>query len=167
MIGEHRKRLKSVCKTRWVERHEAFEVFLDFYEPLVQCLEEISTSPDWNHESKNDAQSFLLALTRFPFVFSLVVTKEVLGYTNALSAKLQGRYVDMVKAYTDVHMVIDTLTSFRNDVDQFHRQVYKVALDLSSKLNIEESRPRTSAKQQHHGNVPSINMSQYYQRQLI
>lgn len=25
--GEHRKRIKSLCKTRWVERHEAFEGF--------------------------------------------------------------------------------------------------------------------------------------------
>ena len=29
--GERRKRLKSIGKTRWVERYEAFEVFLDLY----------------------------------------------------------------------------------------------------------------------------------------
>ena len=32
--GEKRRKIKSVCKTRWVERHEAFEVFLDLYQPL-------------------------------------------------------------------------------------------------------------------------------------
>ena len=26
--GEKRRKIKSMCKTRWVERHEAFEVFL-------------------------------------------------------------------------------------------------------------------------------------------
>ena len=33
--GERRRKIKSVCETRWVERHEAFEVFLDLYQPLV------------------------------------------------------------------------------------------------------------------------------------
>ena len=118
--GEHRKRLNSVCKTRWVERHEAFEIFLDFFQPLVHCLEEIRDSPGWNQESKRYAHSHLLALTRLSFIFSLVVTKEVLGFSKALSIKLQGRYVDAVRAYHDVNLVKDTLKSARATVDQFH-----------------------------------------------
>ena len=52
--GDRRRKIKSVCKTRWVERHEAFEVFLDLYEPLVCCLEEVkdSTSSEWNHDTR-------------------------------------------------------------------------------------------------------------------
>ncbi len=164
--GEHRKRLKSVCKTRWVERHEAFEVFLDFFQPLVHCLEEIRDSRDWNQESRKDAQSYLLALARFPFIISLIVTKEVLGYTKALSIKLQGRYVDAVKAYRDVSLVKDTLASSRANVDQFHSRIYKNALDLARTLDVEESRPRTTSRQQHRGNVPSTTTSEYYLRQL-
>ena len=164
--GEHRKRLKSVCKTRWVERHEAFETFLDFFQPLVHCLEEIRDSTGWNQESRKDAQSHLLCLTRFSFIFSLVVTKEVLGFSKALSIKLQGRYVDIVKAYHDVGLVRDTLTSTRAIVDQFHSRIYKVALDIADKVSVEESRPRTASRQQHRGNVPSTTTSEYYMRLL-
>ena len=85
--GEKRRKIKSVCKTRWVERHEAFEVFLDLYQPLVYRLEQIKDSTDWNHDTRRDAQSHFLALTTFPFIFSLVLTKEVLGYTKALSCR--------------------------------------------------------------------------------
>ena len=42
--GERRTKLKSICKTRWVERHEAFEVFVDLFEPLVCCFEDIKNS---------------------------------------------------------------------------------------------------------------------------
>ena len=28
---EKRRKMKEMCKTRWVERHEAFEVFLDLF----------------------------------------------------------------------------------------------------------------------------------------
>ncbi len=111
--GERRRKIKSVCKTRWVERHQAFEVFLDLYQPLVCCLEAMkdSTQSEWNNDTRKVAQSFFLALTRFPFLISLVVTKEVLGYTKALSIKLQGRYVDVVRAFKDVTFVQETLRS--------------------------------------------------------
>ena len=36
---EKRKKLKEMCRTRWVERHEAFEVFSDLFLPVVCCLE--------------------------------------------------------------------------------------------------------------------------------
>ena len=32
---EKRRKLKEMCRTRWVERHEAFDVFVDLYLPLV------------------------------------------------------------------------------------------------------------------------------------
>ena len=34
--GERRSKLKSIRKTRWVERHEAFEVFIDLF-----CIREV------------------------------------------------------------------------------------------------------------------------------
>ena len=55
--GGHCKKLKSLCKTRWVERHEAFKVFVDLFEPLVCCTEDIKDSSKWNHDSRADAQS--------------------------------------------------------------------------------------------------------------
>ena len=51
--GEQQRKIKSVCKTRWVERHEAFEVFVDLFQPLVCCLEDIKDSTDWNRETRN------------------------------------------------------------------------------------------------------------------
>ena len=37
-----RKKLKAMCRTRWVERHEAFEMFVDLFLPIVSCLERIA-----------------------------------------------------------------------------------------------------------------------------
>ena len=166
--GEKRRKIKSVCKTRWVERHQAFEVFLDLYQPLVCCLEEMkdSSASEWNNDTKKDAQSYFLALTRFPFLSALVVTKEILGYTKALSVKLQGRYVDVVRAYREVTFVHETLRSAREGVDTFHTRIYTSALAIAEKVNVEEGVPRTTGRQQHRGNVPSTSPSEYYKRQL-
>lgn len=124
---ESRKKLKELCRTRWVERHEAFEVFLDLFLPTFSCLEAIiahSTS-DWNRETRADAQSLLLALSQFPFMVALVLSQKILAYTEGLSVKLQGRYVDVVRAYQDIESVM-----------------YQDVLTLSESVGVTESAPR-------------------------
>ena len=46
----------------WMERHEAFNVFIDLFLPIVSCLEAIAntSSSEWNRDSRNDAASLLL-----------------------------------------------------------------------------------------------------------
>ena len=40
--GETKKRkLKNLCKTRWIERHSTFETIYDLYEYVVTILDEI------------------------------------------------------------------------------------------------------------------------------
>ena len=62
---EYRKKLKELCRTRWVERHEAFEVFPDLFLPTFCCHEAIvySAPSDCNRETRSDAQSLLLAMS--------------------------------------------------------------------------------------------------------
>ena len=163
--GEQRTKLKSICKTRWVERHEAFEVFIDLFEPLVYCFEHIKDSGgEWNRETRADAQSLFLALSRFPFIISLVITKDVLAYTKALSIKLQGRYVDVVSAYNHVSLVLTTLKSARENVDSVHARLYDRAMQIASTVNVQESLPRTTNRQQHRSNTPALSASEYYKR---
>ena len=66
---ENRKKLKELCQTQWVERHEAFEVFSDLFLPTF-C------SSDWNRETCSDAQSLLLAMSQFSFVVALVLLQK-------------------------------------------------------------------------------------------
>lgn len=164
--GERRHKLKSICRTRWVERHEAFEMFIDLFEPLICCLDNIKDSTDWNRDSRSDAQSLLLALTHFPFVVALVIARDVLAYTKALSVKLQGRYVDVVKAYNQIAFVKTTLQIARDDVDTVHAGIYETALEIATMVGVDESMPRISRQQQHRANVPCSNPSEYYKRAL-
>ena len=110
--------------------------------------------------------SHFLALTQFPFIFALLVTKEVLGYTKALSVKLQGRYIDVVKAFTEINTVKKTLNSTRSGINHFHRRVYSLAVELAKAVDVDESVPRTTGQQQHRYNVPSASPSEYFMRQL-
>ena len=94
------------------------------------------------------------------------MSKEVLGYTKALSVKLQGWYVDVVRAYKDVSFVQETLRNAREGVDVFHTRIYALALAVAEKVNVQEGIPRTTCRQQHRGNIPSTSPSKYFKRQL-
>ena len=132
----------------------------------MYCLEDIRDSNEWNHDSRTDAQSFFLALSRFPFIFALVVTKEVLAYTKGLSVKLQGRYVDIVKAYREIEFVQSTVQSARDDIDNFHARVYSTALQVARSVQVDEHVPRTTGRQQHRNNVPFTSISEYFRLSL-
>ena len=87
---EKRRKLKEVCKTRWVERYDSYEVFIDVFVPMVCCLEEIANSSnvEWNRETRSEAHSFLLALSHFSLIFALVMVHTILVSTRGLSFKL-------------------------------------------------------------------------------
>lgn len=157
-----------MCRTRWIERHEAFEIFLDLFLPTVSCLEEITSSrgEEWNRETRNDAHSYLLAISQFTFIVALVLTQKVLAFTKGLSVKLQGRYVDVSYAHRQIESVKETLQTVRCTVDSFHDLVYKEALVLASSVDVDESVPRFASRQQHRQNIPSDNAKEYYKRTL-
>lgn len=127
---EKRKKLKEMCRTRWVECHEAFAVFSDLFFPVVSCLEAIAISDHahWNRDTRSDAQSLLLAMSQFSFVVALVATQNILTYTKGLSVKLQGPYVDVVRAYRDIKNVKATLLGARSRVNLFHDRIYTQAI---------------------------------------
>ena len=105
-----RKKLKELCQTRWVERHDAFEALSELFESTVQCLEEIvepSSRQSWNMETVADASSHLRALTDFKFIVTLTISKNLLAYIKGLSVKLQGKWQDIVRAYSNIETVLE------------------------------------------------------------
>ena len=99
--------LKLLCRTCLLERHDSFEIFIEIYQPLTTCLELIADGrPDeWNRETCADAHSFILSLSQFSFIVALVLVQKILSSTVGLSTKLQGRYIDVVRAYRDVELL--------------------------------------------------------------
>ena len=123
---------------------------------MVYCFEDIKDSGgEWNRETRADAQSLFLALSRFPFIISLVITKDVLAYTKTLSIKLQGGYEDVVSAYNHVSLVLTTLKSARENIDSVHARLYDRAMQIASTVNVQESLSRTN-RQQHRSNTPAL-----------
>ena len=98
--AETRKKFKEMCKTCWVECHDAFEVMIELFLHVLSCLEAIANShhhDKWNRESHTAAHSLFLGMYQFSFIVALVLTQKIRAYTKALSIKLQGHCVDVQK----------------------------------------------------------------------
>ena len=53
--------LKTICQTRWVERHTSMQDFECMYSALCVCLDEIAknTDMDWDGNTISEAQGLL------------------------------------------------------------------------------------------------------------
>ena len=116
-----------MCRTRWVEHHEAFELFSDLFMPIISCLEAISqsTSLEWNRDSRSDAQFFCWHCHNFLSLWDCISHKQFWDtLTKGLSIKLQGKYVDVARAHRDIEQVKSTLLNARRNVESFHKSIY-------------------------------------------
>ena len=84
MPDSKKRKLVDLCKTRWVERHEAFESFSLLFKALVHAFEEVLDSQShWSYENVATANELMLAITRFKFLVTFVVTNKCLAYLKA------------------------------------------------------------------------------------
>ena len=73
-----KSKLKEMCKTRWIQRHDALNVFVELLESVVTSLEDIMHNRnDWNPATVTDATALQARITKFEFIIALQTTKEI------------------------------------------------------------------------------------------
>ncbi|KAL4104264.1 hypothetical protein QTP88_019573 [Uroleucon formosanum] len=159
-------KLKSLCETRWVLRHEAIMLFKEFIEPVVAALEEVQNECSGTDSSKR-ANSLLHCICNFNFLISICVSSKLLSYTYNLSKYLQSKNIDLFNALNQVSNVISVFRSIRENVDLKFNNIYKEAKDVAEKLNIEPKLRRISSSQRNRSNVPSNNIEEYYKKSIF
>jgi len=119
------------------------------------CLEGIDQNDGnhWNRESRGDAyNSLLLALQKFSFIVSLVITREVLAITKPLSVKLQGSYSDIARVYSNIELVKKQVKQNRAKIEDFHTLFYSKACNVARAVGVVEEMPHIASHQQHRSN---------------
>ena len=139
-----KSKLLLLCRTRWVERLNAFEVTLDLSLAVTEAFTEMVDNADkqWNRDTVTQA-SALLKRFDFEFLINLVATQKVLVYTSSITTRLQSKAFDVMKAYEEIHFVIAALETIRDKVDEFHHDCFVYAKELAIKMDIEVKKPRT------------------------
>ena len=154
-----KKKLKDVCRTRWVERHEAYSTMLELYVLLVKALDNMVTSEDFDVDSRAQALSFLKSLKSSDYIVSCLVINKALAVLQPVSVKLQGVAVDVIVANDMVGSVIDELKLFD---DATFSEIYQQARSLASQVGEDISAPRVVGIQRHRANPPASTALEHF-----
>lgn len=163
-----KKKIKPMCETRWVERHTAFSDFEDLYQPLLLCLETISTNQGgrtWDAKSKTEANGLLHQIKSPTFIAAFQTASYLFGFTKSISQSLQGNSMDVVDAYKHISIVRDQLMSIRQSKQSFGK-VYTKMLAMAKVAKVKLSIPRRCGKQTKRNNMKGKNPITYYRRTL-
>ena len=94
-------------------------------------------------------------------MIGLVSLYQLLHPLVGITQNLQGRSIDVIKAYNEVESCIQDMQHMRQIIDEGFHKVYKQAERLAEKL-----RARSTVRQMHRNNVPAENPEEYYRRAL-
>ena len=168
-------RLKSLCRTRWVERHEAYETFCELYIHVVKVLEVMTSHLfeeeyghwAWDSETRTVGSGLLSRVTSFPFIVAFLSTMKVLAFVKPISTKLQKRCNDVIRAYRMVDEAMQELKDLRETGDATFHAWFTECEQLAADVGIEPAVPRTVSRQRHRCNVPYSTPQDYYRRAIF
>ena len=143
--GETKKRkLKNLCKTRWIERHSTFETIYDLYEYVVPTIDEICVpledecfecpgeeSWDWDASTQTLANGLRHTMRSFGHIFCFVCAMDMLEPMRQLVSALQGHLVEVYFGFKKVEEVMNSYTDILSGKDTRFKHLYTKVLRLS------------------------------------
>ena len=153
-----RKRVKALCRTRWVEQHDSLLVFNDLLPAMVPALERIQSGGSSDASTK--ATLLLGAICRFEFLVSLQMAVLLFGITINLSVALQCPN----RSLTESMQLVENAASVISDSRDKFSSVFQKACSIASTLNVSVVTPRKTERQKHRANCGSSTDAQGYYR---
>lgn len=166
--NKHTK-LVDLCRTRWVERHTAFETFAELYKPVVDCLGQMTEdSSNWDGDTISRAAGFLHALQSGLFLVAFVVVRKCLQYLKPITLRLQQTAKDIAAAYKEITSVTGAIQDIRNTVDTAFSLWFAEATAMSQHTTEGDIQmPRTAGRQTHRDNQPADTTETYFRRAVV
>ncbi|XP_066923783.1 52 kDa repressor of the inhibitor of the protein kinase-like [Clytia hemisphaerica] len=158
------KKLKDVCRTRWLERIYGLDIFEDQFPAIIKALDKMAYRVDGccNAETSSKAFSFLKLLKNFPFIVCLVIVRSVLDLTLEVTQLLQGKSNDICDGIDLIEAMKINVKEKRENVQEFHDSCYETALRLAKSLDVEEKKPRFAGRQIYRENHNVADVKSYF-----
>lgn len=81
--------LKTVCETRWIDRHDSILMFTTSFSDILVALNKVS---EWSEsESATKAKMLISALESCEFILTMFTLANILNITLPISKCLQGK----------------------------------------------------------------------------
>ncbi|XP_060863640.1 zinc finger MYM-type protein 1-like [Metopolophium dirhodum] len=154
-------KLKKLCETRRVDRHDCLISFKELYIYTVATLEDLEFY-DSNPETSSKASLYVSAITKSDFLVSLEVAVTCFSYTLQLSQVLQSKQHDFSKALANVTALRQALETKRKNADHSFKDIMNSVTKLALKVSAEITMPRTCGRRTKRVNVNAKDPEDYY-----
>ena len=181
--GSKRQKLIGLCKTRWCERFEGIENFIELAECVTTACEIIAfphlfhdedefqslfeEPKNWDRETHARAQGIVAAVRSFENIAALLALRNILLPLRGITTKLQKRDLDIYSALTSIADVQSQLTDLRTTLDEVFKLWYQDVLNLAKKVGGEERLNRRTNSQKHRNNVPADSPEEFIKRAIF
>ena len=153
-------RLKRLCATRWIERHESVNVFVQLQKATVDALEIMSS---WHDKTTSSTAVQLLgAIRSLEFQVSLKVISKIFAITLPVSRILQTENFDLSAALKLTEDSSSLLLNMRKDAESEFTTVFNEVKDICEEFDIDIFIPRRAGKQIQRCNVMANTPEEYY-----
>jgi hypothetical protein len=160
MPDSNRTRLRQMCPTRWVERHDSVLVFIDLLKPVIHSLGKIAQWAD--RDSASGANQLLLSIKQPEFLLTVHVVAKLFAINLPLCRQLQSSDIDLAAAMQLANNVEEIFKDMRNNADTEFRQIYESVSKVCADLDVELVMPRLSVRQTKRCNVQADSAEDYF-----
>ncbi|XP_060873994.1 52 kDa repressor of the inhibitor of the protein kinase-like [Metopolophium dirhodum] len=136
----NRFKLKNLCATRWVDRHDAVILFEELQPAILHTLDKITLWPD--SDTSSSASHLLTAIRQLKFQTALAILVKILSISFPLSRYLQTVNLDLKTALEAASNVQNTIQEIRENCDVEFQQLFLSVITLCEKFDITVSLPR-------------------------
>lgn len=163
MPDSRKEKLVDLCRTRWVEKIQAFETFALLFKPVIDCLGQITEDKaTWDSKAVIEASGLLSNMSCGSFLTAFIVTQECLQYLKPLTVKLQKVAQDVSSAYKEVADITQCIKDLRDTVDKAFHVWFQKARTMAQTLGVTIEKPRVAGRQTLRDNQPADTPEVYY-----
>ena len=160
-------KLIDPCRTRWVLRIDSLARFLEMYTVIFDAISIMSDNIDKSWDgSAADAYALCSLMANFDFIITLVITRNLLGYTKSATIQLQGAEIDLIEGLRQVKVMMRSLQTARDVIDGFHSVWFKDASNIAESVDAAIKAPRICSRQIFRGNIAANDVSTYFKRNV-
>lgn len=158
--------LKSLCETRWIEKHDSVIQFSSNLFSIIETLDKIS---EWNDiEIASKASMLTKSLSSAEFILTLNLVSDIFAITAPISRLLQSKNQDKFSASKFINNVLTILKEKRRNSDANFNLIFNNSKKCLNKLGLDDkiNIPRITKQMTNRAN-PSIKNPEDYFRIVL
>lgn len=127
---------RTLCPTRWTVRAESLGSVLKNYTVLQNSLDEFSSMSSYNPEISAKVSGVAYQMSKFAFLFGVMLGEKVLMYADNLSRTLQQKDLSAAEGQVAAKLTLQRLANLRKD--QEFEKFWVTMLDKASVENVDQ-----------------------------